>query len=351
MNDDELGRRLGEQARHATSSVSFPGLRPPRAHPRARGRALLATAVAVVLVVTAATLVFGRTGGSSPVRPGSVPVAAGSWAGICDGSWKEPAPQSTSFTRALRFGGIVVQPTNQAPAPSEHQLRTRWHSDFLRPYPGSQLRYGLVTRLGLSTKPEGMWVMTTCGHLSTPDKPTPGNEHPQDRVYPGIVTYSLIDANLRWSQPTRFQIGETPCPQEITEQGVPDTEHPSRSLLVSGTVTGGSFCTYDALRAKKYPGSQRGAAGLPEDDARRVAAALNAVGGSGHEDRSCENPAVNEVDILTFSTSDGPQQVWIVLARCPRFTNGARVTGEQGAAYDRFREVLMASNAGNILRR
>ncbi|MCW2673474.1 MAG: hypothetical protein JWP14_2063 [Frankiales bacterium] len=346
--DERLGQRLAEQCREATATMTFRGWA-PTGSPRHQ-RALIALAAATVLLVVSVTAVL--VGASHHTPPASRPPSStGQWGGICAGSWKQQAPAGTDFTTTLRFGGILVQPANGRPqTPTEHQLRTRYHSDFLRPFPGSQLRYGLVTRFGLSSKPQGMWVLTTCGHLSTPDKPTPGNPHPQDRVYPELITYSLIDADLKWSQPISFQLGDPVCPVDITAHGVPDTAHPSNQKLVTGHVTGGELCTFDPF-VGKYPGSQRGVAGLPEKDAQRLATALNSVGGSGHEVRSCENPAINEVDILAFSTSDGPQQVWIIRARCPRFTNGELVTGEAGAAYDHFRQVLNDSNAGNILRR
>jgi hypothetical protein len=133
---------------------------------RWRRRRAVAAVVAAVLVIGAVPAFALLPKHDAPVVPAHHP--ARSFNGVCDVPHQVDAPSGDRIVQPFRSGLFLVSPPGtNIPAVSAAELLKRVERrGELTIRPGTQLRYGLVRRVGRNgeaSKPQLRWILTACG--------------------------------------------------------------------------------------------------------------------------------------------------------------------------------------------
>ncbi|MCU1589600.1 MAG: hypothetical protein JWP11_856 [Frankiales bacterium] len=336
MTDTELIARFRQACEDATDAVEAPSLFVParaRRARRTRWGAPLASAVLAGGAALGAFMLQQQLGATAHRSDATV-----QFAGVCDSPYNVPARPGHVIAKGFRVGDIVVAPAGGTPVPSEATVRAQLRKADLPV--GAQLRWASIIEPALSPTATDHWLLTSCGQPGAFLRPTATDPSPMSRIYQ-TATYSVVGPTGQPGQPFTVQLNQPQCPHRIGTAGGPSNGKPSSARLVDGHVTAGLFCRYYSVLpgpGNKYPGTEHGAAGIPPDLAAAMAKAINALPPASGVAMSCPND-IGVTDVLSFQTSNGPQQVWVSATGCNVFKNGARVAIGSGPAMATYLEL------------
>jgi hypothetical protein len=345
VNDQDLIARFAAACDEATADITAPpATRTVPTRTRWTTPGWVPPAASALLVAAAALGAFviqQHVLQAHPDRP-----AASRFGGVCAGAYTDPAPPGAAVTTRFRVGDLLVGPAISAPFPDETTLRARFAAWGTQLDPGSQVRYGHVIEPAVSPQGKDSWLITSCGHPLHPMRPTQEDPSPQDRIYQ-TATYGLLDDNGRPTQVFTVDLDEPQCPHRVGPAGGPAAARAAHDGFVSGDVIGGVFCRYYSNlhgSGQAEPGAQHGAAGMPAELARQIAAALNDLPvSSAHLRPPSSCPAdLGVVDVLMFYTSQGAQEVWAAPTGCRHVWTAARASGAGDLSrYDELTSTLV----------